>query len=368
MDLEKLDEIINKSTNEDEKKVVTELKNLLSRKKQDSKKINELINKIKTENPSLFNDLKKAGIALFSFKTGKKNINNMKGYLFENLINILVEKSGFLLDFDSNQIVKSAKTKRMKGRGSTHQVDVLGKFKFSIPFSFNFLLIGECKALKSKVKIPEARNFLGVIQDIRQYAHVDLKEGGKKRYKSILNDQFRISPAFFSLKGFEKKAEEFLICHEIFPISYENNDTIKEIFEDLDSLAKQKEKEVEEYKKENKNYLKYAQEVSDSLKKIREKLSSIYSYFALINNSILVNVISNVPLENFETLKLKKKRNLLIHKDENSNIKIEINFSENYVKYLRDEKIKLNKIDVLFVKDNQFFIKEVKTEVFENEV
>jgi len=83
-----------------------------------------------------------------------------QGYLFEVLIREIVRKAGFDSNiYDSKQVTK---TGRFRGRGGTHQIDVYGEFKFTIPFIYPINIIGEVKGyytIKNKVSLNVARSF-----------------------------------------------------------------------------------------------------------------------------------------------------------------------------------------------------------------
>ncbi|MBO8180641.1 MAG: hypothetical protein H0Z19_09240 [Archaeoglobus sp.] len=72
--------------------------------------------------------------------------NLLKGRLFELVITQLLQKAGFEVDRDKIDIPQLTKTKKkLHGRGSTFAPDVVGIYRFPIPFVYPILLIGECK-------------------------------------------------------------------------------------------------------------------------------------------------------------------------------------------------------------------------------
>ncbi len=104
---------------------------------------------------------------------------NIRGRLYELAVDELVQKAGF--ETDRNKLrslgIKQLSTKgrTVHGRGSTYQADIVGLYSLPIPFTYPLLLIGEAKYHQTKVRLNEARQFLGVHTDISQYPKINTK-------------------------------------------------------------------------------------------------------------------------------------------------------------------------------------------------
>lgn len=123
--------------------------------------------------------------------------NQIGGYLLEYTILKLLKKLNYI------NVVQ----KELKGRGSYHQIDAVGIFNVPSPFIYPIRLI--CEAKYHKVKLPEIRNFLGVIKDISE--NYFIKSNNNKRYNDI--------GCFFSLKSFSPKAQNYAWAQNIFLVS-----------------------------------------------------------------------------------------------------------------------------------------------------
>ncbi len=140
----------------------------------------------------------------------KKKVNYLqvkwavKGKFFESVLRTLLQKAGFSPDVSTDQLTRNLK--RLHGRGSTYDPDVLGQFVLGIPFVNPILIIGEAKHYAKKVTLNEARAFLGSYIDFSQFVRVDTRSYGEARYSVLYETRFTYCPIFFSVSGFQQSA------------------------------------------------------------------------------------------------------------------------------------------------------------------
>jgi hypothetical protein len=161
----------------------------------------------------------------------------LKGKLFESVLRTLLMKAGFSPDVSTDQLTRNLK--RLHGRGSTYDPDVLGQFVLGIPFVNPILIVGEAKHYAKKVKLSEVRAFLGSYIDFSQFARVDTKSSGEARYSILYETRFTYCPIFFSVSGFQRSAEALMFVHGINYISYENSNIIATLSKLMDSVIDQ---------------------------------------------------------------------------------------------------------------------------------
>jgi hypothetical protein len=135
----------------------------------------------------------------------------IRGYLLEEALAWLMRNSGYDLlvheQQDLDELVSKGSELRVRGRGTTHQVDVLGEFAFTPAFSLPVRLFLEAKHYGKRCGIDVVRNAHGVLSDVNQnyVAHA----GGRPRRR------FQYCYALFSASGFSPEAEAFAIAHQI---------------------------------------------------------------------------------------------------------------------------------------------------------
>lgn len=242
-------------------------------------------------------------------------LNQLKGRIYELVVEELVSKAGFETDInkiDSTQFVnsKGKRIKRLAGRGGTYDPDIVGRFKFPIPFSNPLLLIGECKYLRSSINVNRAREFLGISTDLSQFPRTDIKNIRLRKHEQIfLNNRYLYVPVVFSIKGFQKNAQAFLHTHGISFISYENSpifDEIERLIENLlSSIYKSKKIKIDFASLKN---LKDLNKLSEEAKKkgFIKKYQSLIKYFSKLES--FVGLLDNVFIINLITKRVKNIR------------------------------------------------------------
>lgn len=172
-----------------------------------------------------------------SLKQYTGNKSYIKGKIFEKTLHVLLVKAGFSTDVSGLQVTMNQK--RLHGRGATYDPDFFKQFSLGIPFINPLMLVLEAKNYNNRVGLSIVREFLGAFIDISQYARIDTKKGGQKRYDMLFDTRYNYCPVLFSLKGFQRKSEGFMFAHGINFISYENSEIMAKILTLLDGLLEQ---------------------------------------------------------------------------------------------------------------------------------
>jgi hypothetical protein len=274
----------------------------------------------------------------------------LKARLFEALVKELVKKAGFR-EFDSEELTRR---KKFHGRGATHQIDVWGEFYFSIPFIYPVNLLGEVKAYKGQVGLGPVRDFCGVCKDISEVYKIDTTSGGVDRYSRVGQARHTHCPAFFSLNGFSKNAEEYMFAQGINPITYENNSTILKIYKKFSGLIN-----TIAYKKLTKADYKYFKKLellplinesakkknfAEKYKKLTKHLESINSYFGMLSGKFVINILTKKDIGKLQKLSkctIDYSKNFLIkHKNR---LLGEFSLSKQFIKYYLVDKENIRK-------------------------
>ncbi|MER6946556.1 hypothetical protein ABT294_21230 [Nonomuraea sp. NPDC000554] len=137
---------------------------------------------------------------------------NLRGYLLEEALAWLLRSSGYQLlvsaEQDSAELVSEGSTLKVRGRGTSHQVDVLGEWAFSPAFSLPVRLFLEAKFYATPCRIEVIRNAHGVIHDVNEN-YAARSTGGRPRRR------YQYSYALFSANGFSPDAQEYAVAHQI---------------------------------------------------------------------------------------------------------------------------------------------------------
>lgn len=98
--------------------------------------------------------------------------DTLRGYVLEEVLARLIQNTGYRLLVDATQDVEELENRpnglAVRGRGGSHQVDVLGELLWIPAFTFPLRLIVEAKARKGTTGIGDVRNAVGVVSDVNQ--------------------------------------------------------------------------------------------------------------------------------------------------------------------------------------------------------
>lgn len=136
----------------------------------------------------------------------------MRGYLLEEALAWLLRGTAYELLVSARQdpveLVPQGSELRVRGRGTTHQVDVLGEFAFTPAFSLPVRLFLEAKYYATPCRLEVVRNAYGVIHDVNQNYMTDPNISRPRR-------RFQYCYALFSTSGFSTDAQDFALAHQI---------------------------------------------------------------------------------------------------------------------------------------------------------
>ena len=137
----------------------------------------------------------------------------LRGYVLEEILAWLIRNTGYRLLVDKSQDPERLENRHnglgLRGRGGTHQVDVLGELAWIPAFTFPLRLIVEAKARKARTGIGDVRNAVGVVSDVNQ----SFTSAGPGQ--SALEQRFSYRYALFSTSGFSAPAAEYAVAHQI---------------------------------------------------------------------------------------------------------------------------------------------------------
>ena len=96
----------------------------------------------------------------------------LRGYILEEVLAYLIRNTGYRLLVDERQDPQELDWKHnglvVIGRGSVHQVDVLGELAWIPAFTYPLRLFVEAKFRKSRTSIGVVRNIVGTLLDVNQ--------------------------------------------------------------------------------------------------------------------------------------------------------------------------------------------------------
>jgi hypothetical protein len=162
-----------------------------------------------------------------------KTFERAKGAIFEAIVRKLLQKNEYEpCKADYEQVDDKG---RVRGRGEWHQIDALGRWKYTIPFVYPLRLLCEAKCWNNSVGLPVVRNFVGVIKDIAENYFVEDNQDIDKR---MLSKRHTDCGAIFSISGFTKPAQRYAYAQGIFLVSYENNPVINKLVKNVEELSR----------------------------------------------------------------------------------------------------------------------------------
>ncbi|MFG3435113.1 hypothetical protein [Lysinibacillus fusiformis] len=169
------------------------------------------------------------------------SISAFKGFLLEEALSKLLENSGYTLinkDVLNHrdkypEFVSQGNGLNIKGRGGTHQADVLGQFPISIPFNYPVRLFVEAKFRHKKTGIDVVRSGIGILTDLNaNYQTIDLNGD------ELLIQRFNYQYAIFSTSGFSENAIRLAIAYKITLIDLGGSEYI-DLLDIIDVIAEE---------------------------------------------------------------------------------------------------------------------------------
>jgi hypothetical protein len=144
------------------------------------------------------------------------SVDSTRGYILEEVLAYLIRNAGYKLLVDPEQDPYDLGWENnglvVKGRGTCHQVDVLGQFEWPPPFTFPIRLFSEAKFRSDTTGLAVVRNAVGTILDINQrYSPLLEEEAGTVRFRT----KYHYSYALFSTSGFSDPAIAMAMAHQV---------------------------------------------------------------------------------------------------------------------------------------------------------
>lgn len=212
------------------------------------------------------------------------SISALKGFLLEEALAKLLENSGYSLitkDVLDNpelypEFVSQGNGLNIKGRGGTHQADVLGQFPIAVPFNYPIRLFLEAKFRNSRTSIDVVRSGIGILTDLNaNYQTIDLSGD------ELLVQRYNYQYAIFSTSGFSVNAIKLAVAYKITLIDL-SGDEYRNLLEGID-LAAHELRELLEHG---------LYSLSEVRECIRSKLFAVNQEDLIHNNSALENALS----------------------------------------------------------------------------
>lgn len=144
------------------------------------------------------------------------SVDSTKGYILEEVLAYLIRNAGYRLLVDPEQDPYDLDWKGnglvVIGRGTYHQVDVLGQLEWTPSFTFPIRLFAEAKFRSITTGLTIVRNAVGTILDINQRYSSLLEQ----RHKTVsFRPKYQYAYALFSTSGFSKPATTMAMAHQI---------------------------------------------------------------------------------------------------------------------------------------------------------
>ncbi|MEB2268106.1 restriction endonuclease [Priestia megaterium] len=167
------------------------------------------------------------------------SISALRGFLLEESLSKLLENSGYTLinkdvlkyPKEYPEFVSQGNGLNIKGRGGTHQADVLGQFPIAIPFNYPVRLFLEAKFRNKKSGIDVVRSGIGILTDLNaNYQTISLDND------ELLVQRFNYQYAIFSTSGFSENAIRLAIAYKITLVDLSGDEYIN-LLREIDEVA-----------------------------------------------------------------------------------------------------------------------------------
>ena len=178
-------------------------------------------------------------------QTLEQKRNQVRGYLFEVIVRLLLQKAGYLPITPDGEHIRLTDG-HVRGRGYWHDIDALGRYQYPLFYMYPIRLLAEVKCYDGDVPIWAVRNFVGALKDIAENYFVADK---LSREQLIAYQRFTDCGSFFFATGYSIGAQRYALAQGVFLVSYENNPILSNIMyrmnrvlESVDIAAAAKEK------------------------------------------------------------------------------------------------------------------------------
>lgn len=141
----------------------------------------------------------------------------LRGYILEEVLAYLIRNTGYRLLVDATQDPEELDWKHnglvVRGRGSVHQVDVLGELRWIPAFTYPLRLFVEAKFRRSRTSVGVVRSMVGTLLDVNQsnLPQVDRRNGNVPQ----IRPKYHYAGAIFSTSGFSRDAMDMALAHGV---------------------------------------------------------------------------------------------------------------------------------------------------------
>jgi len=140
----------------------------------------------------------------------------IRGYVPEEVLAFLIKNSGYYLlpdaSYDPQELVDQPNGLAVRGRGATHQADVLGQLSWAPAFTYPLRLFVEAKYYSGtrRICLSTVRSAVGIIEDVDQNFQVI-----PGAISVTLRKRYTYRYALFSATSFDSHAAELAYAHGI---------------------------------------------------------------------------------------------------------------------------------------------------------
>jgi hypothetical protein len=152
-------------------------------------------------------------------------ISQVRGVLLEEAIAALLQGSGFRIvtRHSGDRTLKGTPAGlAVRGRGTDHQIDVIGDFRFVSPFTNPLRLLVEGKYWSVTVGLPVVRNAVGIQRDVSEWFLPNGRTAASR---------FHYQSAIFSATPFSVEAQRFAYAHDIVLVPLAQNSLFAPVIE-----------------------------------------------------------------------------------------------------------------------------------------
>jgi len=166
----------------------------------------------------------------------KREKGLVKGYVFESVIKILLERNQFKeVQEDGYTVIQNRDNFiEIWGKGAKHQIDCPYFYPFAIPFVDRIRLLGEVKFHEKPIGKSVVREAIGTLKDVQDGQGLSRQMAEFSRYYIEPTTDFWI---IISASGFVPEAWTLATAHGVKLISFENNFIVAEIKKKINELV-----------------------------------------------------------------------------------------------------------------------------------
>lgn len=222
--------------------------------------------------------------------------HHIRGMLLEEAIFELLRRTGFLpIDkAGTDQTLRDGDAGLyVQGRGSEHQIDVIGDYPLTMPFSHPARLLIEAKfyGKNRKVGLAVVRNSYGVLRDVSEYFVPGDTPSRRYHYQA----------AVFAATDFSPKSQSYAFAHDIYLVPLRRNGAFSPIIvsvETIESAAGPRAQglELKDIRFKTRNFLRRIGELDEMSTYLGPALLAIRSALEQIGSAYIARTTNGFPL------------------------------------------------------------------------